>query len=61
MPEFTLSDPPHSSYTRQLVEDLERQAQDATIDGQKRCGYMPFEIGQDSRGSVTRLSVSRPV
>ncbi|KAL9581301.1 MAG: hypothetical protein Q9212_003977 [Teloschistes hypoglaucus] len=56
MPEFTLSDPPHSSYTRQLVEDLERQAQDATLDGQKRCGYTPFEIGQDSRGSVTRLS-----
>ncbi|KAL8775864.1 MAG: hypothetical protein Q9194_003561 [Teloschistes cf. exilis] len=56
MPEFTLSDPPHSSYTRQLVEDFETQAQDATIEGQKRCGYMPFKIGQDSRGSVTRLS-----
>ncbi|KAL8661606.1 MAG: hypothetical protein Q9202_005434 [Teloschistes flavicans] len=55
-PEFTLLDPPHSSYTRQLVEDLGTQAQDATSDGQKRCGYMPFEVGQDSRGIVTRLS-----
>ncbi|KAL9013360.1 MAG: hypothetical protein Q9173_001932 [Seirophora scorigena] len=34
---FTLSDPPHSSYTSQLVKDFFRQAQHTPLDGQLPC------------------------
>ncbi|KAI4171409.1 MAG: hypothetical protein LQ343_004265 [Gyalolechia ehrenbergii] len=36
---LTISNPPYSSHTLQLVRDLFRQAQDALVDGHRLCSY----------------------
>ncbi|KAL9599672.1 MAG: hypothetical protein Q9219_003660 [cf. Caloplaca sp. 3 TL-2023] len=49
---LTITRPPHSSYTRQLVEDLFKQAQVISIRGRQHCSYNFGDHGSATSGLI---------
>ncbi|KAL8936772.1 MAG: hypothetical protein Q9216_004757 [Gyalolechia sp. 2 TL-2023] len=54
---LTISNPPHSSQTLQLVEDLFSQARDASADGHRICSHK-FKRGSGLSGGVLQSSTN---